>query len=61
MLIGTVAFGAKGVPYKDKTLPVEVRVNDLLQRMTLEEKVGHQKSRPLHTVWARTNEYPIDK
>lgn len=40
LLIGTVAFGAKGVPYKDKTLPVEVRVNDLLQRMTLEEKVG---------------------
>ena len=40
LLIGTVAFGAKGVPYKDKSLPVEARVNDLLGRMTLEEKVG---------------------
>ena len=40
LLIGTVVFGAKGVPYKDKSLPVEARVNDLLGRMTLEEKVG---------------------
>lgn len=28
------------LPYKDATLPVEERVNDLLSRMTLEEKVG---------------------
>ena len=46
ILIGCLLFGAslcfaaQQVPYKDKTLPVEVRVNDLLQRMTLEEKVG---------------------
>ena len=26
--------------YKDPTLPVEVRVNDLLKRMTLAEKIG---------------------
>ncbi|RPD91762.1 glycosyl hydrolase [Aureibaculum marinum] len=28
------------LPYKDSSLPVEVRVNDLLERMTLEEKVS---------------------
>ena len=40
LLIGSVVFAAKVVPYKDKSLPVEARVNDLLGRMTLEEKVG---------------------
>jgi beta-glucosidase len=29
----------KIVPYKDKNLPIEKRINDLLQRMTLEEKI----------------------
>lgn len=28
------------LPYKNKNLPVEQRVNDLLRRMTLEEKIG---------------------
>ena len=28
------------LPYKNKALPVEQRVEDLLSRMTLEEKVG---------------------
>lgn len=28
------------LPYKNKNLPVEQRVNDLLHRMTLEEKIG---------------------
>lgn len=27
-------------PYKNKSLPIELRINDLLKRMTLEEKVG---------------------
>jgi beta-glucosidase len=40
LLVGLVAFAAKVVPYKDKSLPVETRVSDLLSRMTLEEKVG---------------------
>src|SRR3989441_11088085 len=31
---------AQGRPYLDPTLPVERRVDDLLARMTLEEKVG---------------------
>ena len=38
-----VAF-AQQPPYKDPSLPVEQRVNDLVSRMTLEEKVtqlGH--------------------
>jgi len=30
----------KRAPYKDKSLPIETRVEDLLSRMTLEEKVG---------------------
>ena len=31
---------AQGPPYLDPTLPVERRIDDLLARMTLEEKVG---------------------
>jgi beta-glucosidase len=31
---------ADHVPYHDPTLPVSVRVNDLLSRMTLDEKIG---------------------
>ena len=27
-------------PYKDTTLPIEARVNDLVSRMTLEEKIS---------------------
>lgn len=34
------AMAQKGLPYRDANLPVSVRVNDLLSRMTLEEKVG---------------------
>ncbi|KAA5821861.1 glycosyl hydrolase [Algibacter amylolyticus] len=30
----------KNLPYKNSTLPVEVRVNDLLGRMTLDEKIS---------------------
>jgi beta-glucosidase len=31
---------AAGEPYRDPTLPVATRVNDLLSRMTLDEKIG---------------------
>ncbi|KAM0937159.1 putative glucan 1,3-beta-glucosidase [Dioscorea sansibarensis] len=41
ILIYSTSIGsAKHMKYKDPTLPVEVRVNDLLKRMTLAEKIG---------------------
>ena len=33
-------FGQKLLPYKDKNLPIDIRVNDLLKRMSTAEKVG---------------------
>jgi beta-glucosidase len=39
--IGLLAPGsAQAQPYKDPSLPVATRVNDLLSRMTLDEKIG---------------------
>ncbi|MGL5927941.1 MAG: glycoside hydrolase family 3 protein, partial [Dermatophilaceae bacterium] len=35
-----VVVNAQGLPYLDESLPVRARVEDLLARMTLEEKVG---------------------
>lgn len=35
-----VSAQKKTLPYKDAALPVEARVQDLLSRMTLKEKVG---------------------
>ncbi|KAH7653184.1 beta-glucosidase protein [Dioscorea alata] len=41
ILICSTSIGtAKHMKYKDPTLPVEIRVNDLLKRMTLAEKIG---------------------
>ncbi len=37
---GVTITAQKKLPYRDASLPVEQRVNDLLSRMTLEEKVG---------------------
>jgi len=40
LMLTANAAKKKPLPYKDKSLTVEQRVNDLLSRMTLEEKVG---------------------
>ncbi|XP_039145853.1 beta-glucosidase BoGH3B-like [Dioscorea cayenensis subsp. rotundata] len=41
ILICSTSIGtAKHMKYKNSTLPVEIRVNDLLKRMTLAEKIG---------------------
>src|SRR2546429_7486122 len=42
LLAGTASAQARQdrVPYRDPSLPIERRVEDLLGRMTLEEKVG---------------------
>src|SRR5947208_7479879 len=42
LLAGTASAQARQdrVPYRDPSLPIERRVDDLLGRMTLEEKVG---------------------
>lgn len=39
-MAGVTVTAQKKLPYRDASLPVEQRVNDLLSRMTLEEKVG---------------------
>src|SRR4051812_46926102 len=39
MAIITVVAQASAVPYKNKNLPIEQRIEDLLKRMTLEEKI----------------------
>lgn len=44
----TGSAGAAGAPYLDASLPVEQRVDDLLSRMTLDEKVAQ-----LSTLWNR--------
>src|SRR5262249_15800859 len=36
----TVVIGAHGFPYLNARLPIDVRVADLMGRMTLEEKIG---------------------
>lgn len=38
-VFGATATTSTKYPYKDANLPIETRINDLLQRMTLEEKV----------------------
>jgi beta-glucosidase len=38
--LSMVAFAKQVLPYKDKSLPIETRVHDLLNRMTMQEKVG---------------------
>lgn len=40
LVFGTVIFAQSTAPYLDPHQPIEVRVRDLLGRMTLEEKIG---------------------
>ena len=39
-LIALISNAATKYPYRDANLPIEQRVEDLLSRMTLEEKAG---------------------
>ena len=46
-ILSCFSMGGFAQTYKDKTAPVEDRTNDLLHRMTLEEKldyIGDRKS-----------------
>ena len=38
LLVSSFVTGAQPPPYRDRTLPIDARVKDLLGRMTLEEK-----------------------
>ena len=39
-LLAPGSAAAQSFPYQDPSLPVATRVNDLLGRMTLDEKIG---------------------
>ncbi|OMO67930.1 Glycoside hydrolase, superfamily [Corchorus capsularis] len=39
-LLASASENAEYMKYKDPNQPVEVRIQDLLKRMTLEEKIG---------------------
>ena len=47
----SLAAGKAPLPYQDPQLPVEVRVNDLLSRMTLAEKLNQVRSDSNDPVW----------
>src|SRR5688572_27356016 len=51
VLIASGASAQSRSTYKDPAAPVEQRVQDLLSRMTLEEKIAQ-----ITAVWARKNE-----
>ncbi|MCF6358975.1 MAG: hypothetical protein L3J54_14340, partial [Draconibacterium sp.] len=40
LLITLAGFSQKNINYKDKNTSLEKRVTDLMQKMTLEEKIG---------------------
>ncbi|MCG8701016.1 MAG: glycoside hydrolase family 3 C-terminal domain-containing protein [Bacteroidales bacterium] len=44
-LIGSIQISAQEAPYLDTSLPIEKRVEDLIDRMTLEEKISQLKDR----------------
>ena len=57
-IIGLIAVGfltggptlAQPYPYQDPNLPIETRVDDLLSRMTLDEKIGQMTQGELYSV-----------
>ena len=53
----TICFGQnQGLPYKDSSLDVELRVKDLLERMTLEEKISQMNMMSLSALELDKNE-----
>lgn len=52
---GTAAAAAAGPVYKDPRAPIDLRVRDLLGRMTLEEKVGQ-----IISLWATKSEIMVE-
>ena len=52
------AIDAQTLPYKDKNLPIEKRVDDLLSRMTLDEKIA--QIRHIHS-WNIFNGQELDE
>ena len=58
----TVVINAHGLPYLNKSLPISQRVNDLLSRMTLAEKVGQmtQADRSMFTDQSASSNNSID-
>src|SRR4051794_29353142 len=50
-LAASSAAAAKPLPYEDPSLPVSQRVDDLLSRMTLEEKVGQMTQTERYQVY----------
>ncbi len=57
-LLVASAGGAQQPPYRQKSLPVAVRVTDLLQRMTLDEKIA--QIRHIHS-WDMLNGQELDE
>ena len=56
----SVSSAGKGEIYLDPSQPVEMRVNDLMQRMTLEEKVGQMNQyAPENATGPRTNDTTV--
>lgn len=57
LLLSGISVFAQELPYKQSNLPAEVRVNDLLNRMTLEEKIA--QIRHIHS-WNIFNGQTLD-
>lgn len=57
LFLSGISVFAQELPYKQPNLPIEERVNDLLSRMTLEEKVA--QIRHIHS-WNIFNGQTLD-
>src|SRR3954451_18174674 len=56
----SVSSGEQQLPYQDPTLPVHQRVQDLLSRMTLQEKIGQMTQAERGSVDADTSKITTD-